>query len=133
MLAAGVTLALTLGRVVVFWANQAYLDSVSGSWTALAVDLAAAHRTLRLMERSDDPKMREAAQELRAHTLGGLFLGGRGANARRTVEEVPALAWAAVVRDLPVIRQTWDLLRVMPDAYFKFNRAIESVAQRAAL
>lgn len=33
-------LVLSVARGVVFWANQAYLDSVSGSWTALAVDLA---------------------------------------------------------------------------------------------
>lgn len=34
-----VVFGLSVARVVVFWRNQAYLDSTSGSWTALAVDL----------------------------------------------------------------------------------------------
>ena len=99
----------------------------------LGMDVAAATKTLRRMERSGDPAMRRAAKELRAHQLGGLLIGGRGATVRRRVEDVPALAWAAVVRDLPVIKQTADLLRVLPDAFFRANRVIESFAQRAAV
>ena len=37
--AAGVAALLSLVRIFVFGSNQAYLDSVSGTWTALAVDL----------------------------------------------------------------------------------------------
>lgn len=39
--AAAVATALTLVRIVVFWTNQAYLDTGSGVWTALAVDLSS--------------------------------------------------------------------------------------------
>ena len=38
--AAAVVTVLTLIRVVVYWSNQAYLDTVAGVWTAMAVDLA---------------------------------------------------------------------------------------------
>jgi hypothetical protein len=37
--AGALVVLLSVFRVAVFWANQAYLDSTSGSWSALAVDL----------------------------------------------------------------------------------------------
>ena len=104
----------------------------------LGVDIAAATRTLRAMERSADPKVRAAAAELRAQQLGGLFIGGRGASVRRSADEFEV--YGEVVARLPVVRQGAELLGLVgralmapAGAYFRLNRAIENVAQRAAL
>jgi hypothetical protein len=116
----------------------------------LATDLRATQRILRQMERSGDPAMRQAAQELRGQQLGGMFLGRRGASNRRTLEDFPAVdqtvrrAYGRMVAKMPAVRQAGDLsgfllrnggkaLLAPLQAFFLLNRAIESGAQKAAL
>ena len=104
----------------------------------LGVDIRAVNRVLKRMERSGDPKMRAAAEELRGQQLGGLFIGGRGATVRRSADEIPM--YGELVSKLPAIRQGAEVLRMVghalmapAGAYFRLNRAIENVAQRASL
>lgn len=100
----------------------------------LGVDIAAAVKVVRRMERSTDPKVRAAALEVRAQQMGGLFIGGRGASVRRTAEDLPGvLKTGAVVRHLPVVKQLGDLAGGLLNGYFRANRIIEGVAQRASL
>lgn len=100
----------------------------------LGVDVRAAVKTVRAMERSGDPKMRRAVQEIRAQQFGGLLIGGRGASVRRTAEDLPGvLKTGAVVRHLPVVKQFGDLASGLLNSYFRANRVIEGLAQRAAL
>lgn len=104
----------------------------------MGVDVAAANRMLRRMDKSTDAKVRQAAQEIRAQHLGGLLIGGRGASVRRSADEFEA--YGQMVERLPAIRQAHDALSLAgralmapAGAYFRLNRAIEAVAQRAGL
>lgn len=104
----------------------------------MAADLAAARKVLKRMERSSDPKMRAAAQQLQAQQLGGLLIGNRGASVHRPLAEVGGplgspLALATVVRRLPVVKQIADFATAPLDAFFRANRIVEGVAQRTAL
>lgn len=104
----------------------------------LGVDIAAANKLLKTMRRSGDPRMRAAAEELEAQQLGGLLIGGRGASVRRSADEIPA--YGRLVQRLPVVGQAADLVRLAgravmapAGAFFRANRVIEGLAQRAAL
>lgn len=108
----------------------------------MALDVRAANRVLRRMERSGDPRLRAAAIEIRGQQLGGTFIGGRGASVRRSFEELPlaSSAYGKMLAKLPVVTQGIDLLRLAGRAlmapgnlYFRVNRAIEALAQRNAL
>jgi hypothetical protein len=92
----------------------------------LAADLRAAAKLLK----GADPQL---AKELRAHQFGGLLIGGRGAGVHRTAEDLPRiLQKAGVVRHLPVVQQLGDLAHGALNSFFRANRLIEGVAQRAA-
>jgi hypothetical protein len=105
----------------------------------LARDLTAAAKVLKVMERHPDPRVRDAAAQIRAQHFGGLFIGGRGASVRRSAEELPVI-YGKVISRLPVVREGFEILRYVGralmapgNAYFRMNRVIEGVAQRAAL
>jgi hypothetical protein len=98
------------------------------------MDIKRARKNLDRMRNSDDPKVRQAAKEIDALYRGGLFIGGGHARAvRRTGQDVKGLAWLTMVRNLPVVKQGVDLLRMIPDASFAANRILERAAQDAAL
>lgn len=104
----------------------------------LGLDIAASTRMLRRAAKSADPRTRKAAEELVGHQLGGLAIGGRGLSNRRTAEEFGL--YGQMVAKLPVVAQGFDMVRALGrvlmkpgNAFFKINRAIENVAQRAAL
>lgn len=102
----------------------------------LAADVSASIRTLRDMERSGNPAVRQAAREYRAQQLGGLFIGNRGAsNRRRGADSGSAvIRGASFVRHLPVIKQMGDALAWLPNQFFRANRQlIEQWAQHAAV
>lgn len=114
----------------------------------MAMDIARSVRTLRKMERSGDPRVRAVAAEIRAQHLGGLFLGARGASARRVMRDFEpkpgagpvegaagnVMAAGSFIRNMPVVKQMVDLLQIPPSAYFKANRVlIEQWAQHASL
>lgn len=103
----------------------------------LGMDITAATKLIRLGERSSDPRVRRAAEELRGQQLGGLGVGGRGLSVRR---EATDLESGQLISQLPVVGQGFEILRSVGHAlmapgnlYFRVNRAIENVAQRAAL
>ena len=108
----------------------------------LATDLRAAHKALRSMERSGDPRTRRAAQEIRAQQFGGLFVGGGQARAiRRGLEDFPKIerAYGEMVAKLPATKQAAEMAGIAGrvllsplNAFFRMNRVIESGAQRAA-
>jgi hypothetical protein len=108
----------------------------------LATDLRAAHKGLRAMERSGDPKVRAAAAEIRAQQFGGLFVGGGQARAvRRGLEDFPALErfYGEMVAKLPATKQAAEMAGIVGrvllsplNAFFRLNRVIETGAQRAA-
>jgi hypothetical protein len=104
----------------------------------LGLDIAAASRAIRHLEGSKDPRTRRAAEEVRGQQLGGLGIGGRTLSVHRSADELATTG--RVVAGLPVIGQGFDILRrlghllmVPGNAFFKANRVIENVAQRAAL
>lgn len=115
----------------------------------LAVDLRAASRVIRTMERHPDPAVRAAAQEIRAHQFGGLLIGGRGQTIHRGLEDFPALnadaekAYGKVIARMPAVAHLGDLsgrllrnggkaILAPLETIFHLNRAGESVLQRAA-
>jgi hypothetical protein len=110
----------------------------------MAIDIHAAVKVLRRMERSGDPAMRAAAHEIRAQQLGGLFVSGGRGQVRRTVGEAlppsASKAYGRMVSRLPAVAQFGDLThRVLHGlfgplrGYFAFNRLIELGPQLAAL
>lgn len=122
-----------------------------------AMDFMAAKKVLKTMERSADPRVRQAAREISAQQLGGLFIGNRGASVRRTAQDFagrqgregatrreradllmadPAAAaafGAHVVRHLPVVKQVIDLAVGLAQGFFGVNRVIERFMQKQAL
>jgi hypothetical protein len=117
----------------------------------LAMDIVAATREVRHMERSGDPARIAAAKEIRAHQFGGLLFGNRGLTNRRTLAEVsPAMsrvtekAYGKMVQKIPATRQMAELSGLLLrnggkailaplDLIFAINRAGESgLLQRAA-
>lgn len=103
-----------------------------------AVDFAAATKAVRGMERSADPKMARAAQEIRGMQMGGLFIGRRGSSVRRTYQDFSGDAgrWmygAHVARNLPVMKQMGDLILSVPHTFFAVNKVMESSFQKVAL
>jgi hypothetical protein len=109
----------------------------------LALDMRATTKYLHALDRGTAAE-RRAAEEIRGHMLGGLFVGRRGASNRRTVAEwMPRGAqvrYGRLVSKLPVVGQMAELTRdlghvlALPlDQFFRVNRHIESAAQRAAL
>lgn len=83
----------------------------------------------------------QASREVRGQqTGGGLFIGGRGATNRRTLEEMPgAKVWGPVIAKTPAVRQMVELTRLVGhglmapgNLYFRMNRVIEDVANRAS-
>jgi hypothetical protein len=104
----------------------------------LALDIAAATKAVRRMERSGNPRLVALAKQIRAQHFGGLFIGGRGASNKRTRDEFET--YGRLVAKFPAVEQMGDIgstilkYGLMPlDAYFKINRAfIEGPAQRAA-
>lgn len=103
-----------------------------------AVDVTAATKLVRGMEKSGDASMVRTAQEVRGMMLGGMFIGRRGASVRRTYQDFSgntarALYAAHVARNLPAVKQMGDLVLTIPHTFFNVNRVIESTAQRIAL
>ena len=122
-----------------------------------AMDFMAARKVLKTMERSADPRVRQAAREISAQQLGGLFIGNRGASVRRTAQDFagrqgregatrreradllmadPAAAaafGAHVVRHLPIVKQEIDLAVGLAQGFFGVNRVIERFMQMQGL
>ena len=101
------------------------------------VNTIASVRTLRAMERHDDPKVRQAAREIRAQQTGGLFIGRKGASNRRTYEDLSPGVTRKIAEMVNTERQgmkqfAW-LMRAVPLTFFAANRLIESAAQHQAL
>jgi hypothetical protein len=126
------------GNVMEPYAVRLTLSGSGVNVFGLAQDIRTTNKVVKAMERSGKPAERQAAREIRAQHLGGLFVGRRGASNRRTYEDFSgrtqrALYGAHVVRNLPVLKQMGDLVLALPKAFFHVNRVIESGAQRAAL
>lgn len=110
----------------------------------LAMDVHAAVKTLRHMERSGNPEWERAAKEIRAELLGGTFIGRRGASNRRTYEDF-AEEWgsrsgaaggmyaAHVIRTAPFVKQGIDIAMSLAHGFFAFNRVMEREMQRQDL
>lgn len=122
-----------------------------------AMDFMAARKVLKTMERSGDPALMQAAREISAQQLGGLFIGNRGASVRRTSQDFagrqgregatrreradllmadPAAAaafGAHVVRHLPIVKQVIDLAVGLAQGFFGVNRVIERFMQMQSL
>jgi hypothetical protein len=101
--------------------------------------------------------VRQAAREISAQQLGGLFIGNRGASVRRTAQDFagrqgregatrreradllmadPAAAaafGAHVVRHLPIVKQVIDLAVGLAHGFFGVNRVIERFMQMQGL
>lgn len=113
------------------------LSGSGANLPGLALDLAAGHRALSLMEKSGDPKLAQAAKEIRAQQFQGLFIGKRNATIHRTYRDFTgntqrALYGAHVLRNLPAVKQLADLTLSIPHGFFTFNRLLEGSLQRAA-
>lgn len=107
----------------------------------LGVDVAAAVKTVRGMERSGDPAMVAAAGEIRAQQFGGL-LASKQLSVRRTpLEALPEGAqrqYAKLVGRLPVVHQMADMVGIAGQVLtgparllFEGNRVMEGMFQRA--
>jgi hypothetical protein len=106
----------------------------------LARDLTATRRLLKRMEGSQDPRVRDAAAQIRAQQFGGLFVGNRSASVYRTAEQDFPVLYGKIISRLPVIREGFDFMRAVGrmfmkpgNAFFRANRVIEGLAQRGVL
>lgn len=104
----------------------------------LAVDIHARNKLIKTMQASSDPAMRQAAKEITHTQEGGLFVGRQTASVHRSFQDFSgntrrSLYVAHVVRNLPAVKQLGDMALALPKAFFRVNRVIETVAQRAAL
>lgn len=106
----------------------------------LAVDVVAAKRYMKVLEKSTDPKLNDLAKAIRSQQLGGLLFGRRTASVHRTFESFNegsranrSLYVAHVVRNLPVTKQLGDLILAAPKAVFALNRILEPTTQWQAL
>ena len=106
----------------------------------LAADIRAANREIKVMERSGDPRIRQAAKDLRAQQLGsGLFVGGGEVRSiHRKLEDVAPKLYGKMVSKFPAAAQMADmignavhLLAAPLRLFFGINRVIETGAQRA--
>jgi hypothetical protein len=115
----------------------------------LGIDVVAANRAIKLMERHSNPEVRAAAAEIRAHQFGGLLFGNKGLTNRRTLEDFPALdakaqkLYGQMVATLPATKQMAHLTGMLLGggakailaplkAIFAINRVGEAGLQRAA-
>jgi hypothetical protein len=115
----------------------------------LGVDVAAAVRQLRRMERSGDPRVVAEAKAIRAQQIGGLLFGNKGLTNRRTLEDFPALdrkiqkRYGQMVAKLPVTKQAAEITGMLLKGggkallaplklIFAINRAGEHGLQMAA-
>jgi hypothetical protein len=85
----------------------------------LARDLTATHRLLKRMDASQDPRVRDAAQQIRAQQFGGLFVGNRSASVYRNAEQDFPVLYGQIISRLPVIREGFDFMRMMGRALMK--------------
>jgi hypothetical protein len=106
----------------------------------LARDLTATRRLLKRMEGSQDPRIRDAAAQIRAQQFGGLFIGGRSASVYRSAEQDFPVLYGKIISRLPVIREGFDFMRLIGrtlmkpgNMFFRANRVIEGLAQRGVL
>jgi hypothetical protein len=67
------------------------------------------------MDKSSDPEVRAAAEEIRAQQIGGLLFGNKGLTNRRTLEDFPALdrkiqkRYGQMVAKLPATKQMAEM------------------------
>lgn len=125
-------------------AQAAYIRDLEQSVTQQYGAASAAGRRAQEARNANIPaaaKLRQAAREVRGQqTGGGLFVGGRGASVRRSLEEMPgAKVWGPVIAKTPVVHQMVEFTRMLGhglmapgNLYFRMNRVIEDVANRAS-
>jgi hypothetical protein len=115
----------------------------------LGLDIAKSRKMLRDLKRSGSPEERQAAHDMEANRLGGLFVGQRGSTQRRGLEDFPTLdatvqrVYAKMVSRMPAVETFADISRAILSrggatllaplkAFFVANRGIERGAQHAA-
>jgi hypothetical protein len=114
----------------------------------LGLDIAKSRQMLRRLKGSKDPRLRQAAHDMEANRLGGLFVGQRGATQRRGLEDFPTLdataqrVYGKMVSRFPAVETFADVSRAILSrggatllaplkAFFVTNRGIERGAQHA--
>jgi hypothetical protein len=103
----------------------------------LARDLTATRRLLKRMEGSQDPRIRDAAAQIRAQQFGGLFVGNRSASVYRSAEQDFPVLYGKIISRLPVIREGFDFMRLIGRTLMKpgnmfFRATGSSRASRSA-
>jgi hypothetical protein len=101
----------------------------------LARDLIATHKIIKQGRDHSDPRIREAVRQIEAEHFNGM-LHGKGASVRRTADDI---AVGRMIGRLPFVREGFDAVRLLGHAlmapgnlYFRVNRVIEALAQRAS-